>query len=794
MLRNKNVMVLFGLILVLALSGCSTPEEKAKAYYEKGLTLLETDPAKAKLEFQNALQMKKDMTEALYGLALVAEKQSDWKACFGLLNKVLDNQPKHLEATVKLAQLFLAAGEIEKAKDYANSVFDTSPEHLGATMVMAAIDLKQNQFAAAVEKANQVLKKDPNNIDAHMLLASERFAQKDLTAALNFLNQGININPKSMLLQMFKVNVQVDSGEIKNAENTFKSMVDALPNDLDLRKKYAEFLLQYGNTQEAELQLKKIIAMDESAIEPKLNLVQFLLKVKGPKEGRDALEAFVKQAPDNFDLNFHLVDLYEAQEDLPAAENQLRHIMQVAGNQPEGLNAKVKVATKLLGNQKKSEAMQLIKEVLDADTRNVEALTVKAGMAIDDMQYESAILDLRSVLREQPNSAQAYYFIARAYELTGSSALSEESYNKALELSKYAANYAVPYAKLLMSKNALDRAEQVLQNTLKRNPSNMAATRLLAQINLSNGDYAAAQAIANNIKHASNSNLAELIEAEILMRNGDDAGGMALLESAYNKMPEDTKTITAIVKIHLSRQRPDAAKTFLDSVLVANPDHYQAKLLLAQVYDAANETTKAHEIFEQIIALEPQKIEAYQQLASSYAKANDLSAAQSVIEKGLIANPNSPELYMLLAEIHQLNKQYKAAIAVYDQLLAKNPALLVALNNYVSIVADFEADPKALEQAYARAQKLNNSGIAAFLDTVGWISYRVGKLDEAEQHLKQAILKIPDNATFHYHLGKIYLAKKDQVNAKLSLEKALLISNKQDKTLASEISKLLNSV
>jgi cellulose synthase operon protein C len=165
-----------------------------------------------------------------------------------------------------------------------------------------------------------------------------------------------------------------------------------------------------------------------------------------------------------------------------------------------------------------------------------------------------------------------------------------------------------------------------------------------------------------------------------------------------------------------------------------------------------------------------------------------------VIEKGLVANPDSPELYMLLAEIHQLNKQYKAAIAVYDKLLVKNPALLVALNNYVSIVADFEADPKTLEQAYARAQKLSNSGIAAFLDTVGWISYRVGKLDEAEQHLKQAILKIPENATFHYHLGKIYLAKKDQVNAKLSLEKALLISNKQDKTLASEISKLLNSV
>ena len=38
-------------------AGCSTPEEKAEKYYLKGMSLLDTEPAKAKLEFQNALQL-----------------------------------------------------------------------------------------------------------------------------------------------------------------------------------------------------------------------------------------------------------------------------------------------------------------------------------------------------------------------------------------------------------------------------------------------------------------------------------------------------------------------------------------------------------------------------------------------------------------------------------------------------------------------------------------------------------------------------------------------------------------
>lgn len=794
MKNGKSLLLFTTLILALALVGCASPEEKAKSYYEKGLSLLESDPAKAKLEFQNALQMKNDMTDALYGLALVAEKQSDWKACFALLNQVLDTQPKHAEAIVKMAQLYLAAGEVTKAKDHANRAMEILPGHLGATLVMAAIDLRENKFTEAIEKANQVIQKDPNNVDAYMLLASERFAQKDYPSAIKILDKGIGIEPKNVLLQLFKVNVQVANGNVQAAESTFKSLVDILPNDVELRKKYSTFLIRHNKPQEAEVQLRKIIALDEDNLQHKRNLVQFLIATKGPKEGRVALEEFVKQTPENLDLNFQLVDLYETQKDPVAAEKQLRQIIEIAGNKQEGLNAKVKVAAKLLSSQKKTEGMRLISEVLEVDPSFDEALIVKAGVAIDDMQYESAILDLRSVLKDQPNSAQAHYFIARAYELTGSKSLADESYTKALDLSKYSASYAVPYAKWLMGNKESRRAEEVLQNTLKRHPDNMLATTLLVQIKLANNDLSGAKTIADSVQNASNSNLSELINAEILMRKGDDAGSIALLEAAYKKMPEDIQTITAVVRIHMNKQRTDAAKTFLNNVLVANPNNYDAKLLLAQVYEASNDASKAQEIFAKVIALEPNRIQAYQQLASSYVKAGNLPNAKATIEKGLTANPNSEPLYMLLAEVHQLNQQYKAALAVYDKILQQNANQLVALNNYVSIAADYETDSKVLADAYSRAQKLKATGVPQFADSLGWISYRTEKFDEAEQHLSEAITKMPDVATFHYHLGKVYLAKKDKVKAKASLEKALNLSKNQDQTLATKIADLLKTV
>lgn len=82
-----NIIIIFFLVTLIA--GCSSPAEKAEKYYQKGMSLIDKDPAKAKLEFQNALQMKKNMTKAIYGLGLIAERQGDWKGAFTLMRQVV---------------------------------------------------------------------------------------------------------------------------------------------------------------------------------------------------------------------------------------------------------------------------------------------------------------------------------------------------------------------------------------------------------------------------------------------------------------------------------------------------------------------------------------------------------------------------------------------------------------------------------------------------------------------------------------------------------------------------------
>ena len=62
------------LALSLGLAACSSPEEKVASFAKKGQSYLEqSDLVKARLEFQNALQIAPNNVPSLYGMALIAE-------------------------------------------------------------------------------------------------------------------------------------------------------------------------------------------------------------------------------------------------------------------------------------------------------------------------------------------------------------------------------------------------------------------------------------------------------------------------------------------------------------------------------------------------------------------------------------------------------------------------------------------------------------------------------------------------------------------------------------------------
>ena len=85
-------------LFLLTMSACSgSKEEAANRYLNSGIELFDQgELSKASVELRNALQIDPKLAEAYYYLALISEKNQNWKALFRNLSKVEQLDDNHI--------------------------------------------------------------------------------------------------------------------------------------------------------------------------------------------------------------------------------------------------------------------------------------------------------------------------------------------------------------------------------------------------------------------------------------------------------------------------------------------------------------------------------------------------------------------------------------------------------------------------------------------------------------------------------------------------------------------------
>ena len=113
------------------------------------------------------------------------------------------------------------------------------------------------------------------------------------------------------------------------------------------------------------------------------------------------------------------------------------------------------------------------------------------------------------------------------------------------------------------------------------------------------------------------------------------------------------------------------------------------------------------------------------------------------------------------------------AIESYEEALRANPDLPAVANNLAALLADYRSDSSSLERALELASQFNKSENPAFVDTLGWVYYRLGNYEEAIPLLEKAVGAAGQAAVLRYHLGMAYLANGNKEKAREHLEIAL---------------------
>lgn len=109
--------LLVAIAIIFGLAACDGVEGRKEKYLEQAQQSFATeDYDKARINYKNVLKIDPKDLDGLIGYAETLEKLQDWRGAVGKYRAVLELEPDHTKAKVKLGQLYLMANESEDRK------------------------------------------------------------------------------------------------------------------------------------------------------------------------------------------------------------------------------------------------------------------------------------------------------------------------------------------------------------------------------------------------------------------------------------------------------------------------------------------------------------------------------------------------------------------------------------------------------------------------------------------------------------------------------------------------------
>ncbi len=773
--RLRSPRTSFVLICLVLLVACGGAESRKERYLGRAQALVaEQDFEKAQLELRNALQIDPDYFSALLLMGSVSERLGDPRRAMQMYEAALDQDSSSTAARAGLAKIYVFGGLPEKAVELVEAGLLLKPDDPALLTVRGAARARLGDIPSAIADAEKALAGDPVNENTVALLAS-LYVKSDRTAeARALVERAVEGLPKSVDLRLILADIYRQADDRPAAEKMLREVVALHPEQTSHSYTLARFLAGSGRSVDAEKVLRDLVASHPDDTQAKTALVSLLSVRESPDAAERELLGFIKQAPKDAQLRLSLGDFYLARGKTADAARIFKEVIDLDDNGPQGLGARNRLAAQAFADKRFDESSQLIEAVLAANSQDNDALVLRAQMALGRGDTVAAITDLRAVLRSQPTSVPVQRALAQAYVQSNDLALAEDTLKKAIAGNPGDPNIRVDLAQLLVRSGEKQRALQTLQDAVAESPENLAAQEQLFVVYAARGDVKSARATAAAVKSARpDLPLGDYLTGLVYRAEGNTAAAIGSFEAALKLKPNGAEPLTALVEALIKSGRTEEALARLATIGKEQPNNSIPHNIRGEVLLAGQRYAEAQVAFDESITLSPSWWVPYRGKAKAQLGAGQAAAAESTYQAGLRATGGALPLGVELAALNESAGQPERAIAEYEKLLERSPTNEVVTNNLAMLLVTYRDDAQSRERAAQLSVRLQKSSIATYVNTAGWVSYRLGRYEEAIPLLRKASEQEPNSPLFRYHLAMAQLKAGQVADAKLNLETAL---------------------
>jgi tetratricopeptide (TPR) repeat protein len=779
---SRGTGVLASMLAIVCLTACGGAQSRFESHMKRGQAYFtQGDFTKASVEFRNALQIEPKNIEARLAVGHAAEKLKRPRDAYGLYQSVVDSAPDNLQARKDLAHLLVYAGSADQALKTLEPAFAKHPDDPGLFSLRAAARLQVKNVDGAVADADQALKLAPDNLDAIEVRAGLYKHAGDIAAARTLVQGALakSQDPTSLTLHAILVDLALTAGDTEQAEQQLNALIKLAPETASYRYQLAMLYSRTKKLDEAQRVLEDAVKALPQSDEAKLALVDFLNSQRTPAAAQRTLRDFIAHNPDDYDLRLALGSLLLHSGSTQEAIATYNEVVRLDGTKPKGLIARDRLADIASAQGHDDEALKLIGQVLEKDARDTDALGRRAAILLSRGDAAGAIVDLRAVLRDRPQSVGAQRMLAQAYMANGQPGLAEQALRAALDVAPKDAALRIQLAQVLVQTQRADQAVTLLEETVRQVPANVSARIDLIRAYLDKRDFTAAHTAAEDLKTLHPDSAAGWYLAGMAatgQNKADDA--QKEFEHALSIQPRAYDVLGALARLEVARGQAPQAITLVKKAAEADPPSPPLFNLLGELYFSQNQLAQADEALTKANTLAPKWWTPYRNLAATKVAEKDHKSAVTLLQAGLKLAPSELQLVSELALLYENDGRADDAIALYETSYRQNPRSVAIANNLAMLLVTYKKDRASLDRARDMTAGFSSSNDGTLLDTNGWVHVKRGEYGEALPVLGRAVDRAPKSSEIRYHLGmaELYLGQTDRARA--DLEAALAGSAK----------------
>lgn len=582
-------------------------------------------------------------------------------------------------------------------------------------------------------------------------------------------NAYLRYNRVTEAIQEFKKAIQFDSNNLRAHK-----LLGAIYLSILEREQSGHKIPSEDTLAKAIREYKSIGRLDPKDSNSLLVLARLYRYAGKPDHAIETLKRSMEVTASSEETMSMLGQLYRDQNQMQEAIDLFQRALQLNPSSPV-LLLQMGLAYEQVSNFKK--AVETYRKGMDSDSSNAEFLRKNLAHALMyEGQIDLAEEEYLKILEADPNDGEAHLGL-------GKICLKRQWYDKALEhLSKGDAsidnNLEVAYelAKLYQDLGQFEEAEQRF-------------VRLLKLFEKPNDSYS-----ASGLKNRSiflthlgliSQQLANYEKAATYFQELQRLGKKyrSHVDKKLQKLGKENQDRARVFMITLYRgsNRIPQALSACKAAKQSNPSLI-VRALCADVVAEIGDPEQGLQELQTLLQGSKKDIEVYHYILQIYQREKRYKAAETKLYEAEEYFDNEESFYFMLGALQERQKEFGKAAATFRKVIDLDPKHASALN-YLGYMWTEQGVrlSEALDLIKKAVALEPNNG--AYLDSLGWIYFKLDRIEEAELYLVRALDRVRRDPTIHEHLGDLYYKKGDYQEARLAWQRSISCGQDEEETL-----------